>query len=85
MANGASIALQVLVEEAAEAETATITLVDKKPVKAIPMASEEIALRMKNVPLGEAKRARCPRAACPRLIDPLRRNAQPPTKRADLA
>jgi hypothetical protein len=54
IAFGASIALQVPAEEvAAEAETATTTLVVNRAVKATPVAIDEIALRMKTSPWTE--------------------------------
>src|SRR5471032_1275335 len=59
IALGASIALQVVVE-AAEAETATTTLVVNRAVNATPVAIEAIALRIKTSPRTVLKRARCP-------------------------
>jgi hypothetical protein len=76
MAFGASIALQVPVEVAADAETATTTLVDNRAAKAVtavtarPIDTEErLPCAWKTSPWTEAERARCPLAACPRLLE----------------
>jgi hypothetical protein len=66
MAFGASIALQVAALEAA-AETATITLVVNRAVKATPVAIDEIALRIKTSPWTELNGRVALVAACPRL------------------
>jgi len=52
MALGASTAWQVaeIGPLAADADTATTTLVDNRPVNAMPMHTDEIALRMKRPP-----------------------------------